>query len=315
MNLIFTTFILCTCHCLGEVFYTRRVAFIAIGIILAVILPLMLCIICGVYRFRQKQLKEDPQWQMTMPRSRASSRTNLRALNANGEPNDYDSDTDATGTLKKSRSYDKVYRTNEPLPGKPRIDFPAKKWDLDEDEDVTSSEGSDNKDTKLAKDIEYINKTGEKPKQMGRRSLRAVSESDQDQHPEGTGTGIDDQEEAGTQHPPGYHQPPSPETDVRGMPLNQTQPQQQYSPTFSGADSRNSEGSSMSYHPNNPGQTRYGGVPVLPNANSQYFNRPTSIMPVRPAPIVGSPLTQDNGLPSPPLAASPTPSNQKSTEV
>lgn len=43
-------------------------------------------------------------------------------------------------TLKKSRSYEKVYRTHEPLDGKPNIEFPAKKWDLDE-EDIVSSEG------------------------------------------------------------------------------------------------------------------------------------------------------------------------------
>uniref|UniRef100_T1PHE4 AMOP domain protein n=1 Tax=Musca domestica TaxID=7370 RepID=T1PHE4_MUSDO len=284
--------------CLREVFYTRRVAFIAIGIIIAVILPLMLCIVCGVYRFRQKQLKEDPQWQMTLPRSRASSRTNLRALNANG---DYDSDTDATGTLKKT-----------------------KKWDLD-DGDVTSSEG-------------------EKPKQMGRRSLRGISGTDQDQlpehedHDEHAAAGVaghpDEHDDVGVQHPAGYHQPPSPEADdhdEHGLPLHQAMhpaggTQAQYSPTFSGADS---SFSGESYHPNNPPQTRYGGVQVLPNTNSQYFNRPPSSMPVtggqavpaatpvRPAPIVGTPLTQDNGLPSPPHAASPTPSalNQRSTEV
>lgn len=305
----------------------------------------MLCIICGVYRFRQKQLKEDPQWQMTLPRSRASSRTNLKAMGS-GHPDD-DSDTDGMGTLKKSRSYDKVYRTNEPLPGKPRIDFPAKKWDLDhDDEDVTSSEGSENKDTKLAKDIQYINKTGDKPKQMGRRSLRGISGSDQDQHsPTLSAEGHDDHEGVGEIHPAGYHQPPSPEVDdhhdehddLHGIPMQPTQhlqqqappqqtmqPQHQYSPTFSGVDSRNSAASSMSYQPNAANQTRFGGVPVLPNANSQYFNRPPSAMPagaagiVRPAPIVGGAghLTQESGLPSPPMAASPTPSqNQRSTEV
>ncbi|XP_065372052.1 protein mesh isoform X3 [Calliphora vicina] len=291
-------------ECLREVYYTRRVAFIAIGIIIAVILPLMLCIICGVYRYRQKQLKEDPQWQMSMPRSRASSRNNLRTL---GTGLDDDSDTENTGTLKKT-----------------------KKWDLD-DEDVTSSEGSENKDTKLAKDIEYINKTGEKPKQMGRRSLRAASGTDLDKM--GAGTPIDEHDDpeheheehdgVGNVHPVGYHQPPSPEVDdhdIHGVPMAQTQPNRPYSPTFSGADSRNSGEDSMSYLPNAPGQTRYGGVPVLPNANSQFFSRPPSSMPapptpIRPAPIVGSPLLQDNGLPSPPHAASPTPSNQKSTEV
>ncbi|XP_055851937.1 protein mesh isoform X1 [Episyrphus balteatus] len=139
-------------ECLREVYYSRRIAFIAIGIILIVILPMMLCIVCCVYRYRQKQLKDDPSWKMSLPRSRAGSRTNLRTI-----PND-DSDTEPSDTLKKSRSYEKVYRTHEPLAGKPNVDFPAKKWDLD-DEDVTSSEGS------------------ERPKQAGRRSLRSTGDA------------------------------------------------------------------------------------------------------------------------------------------
>ncbi|XP_017848444.1 protein mesh isoform X1 [Drosophila busckii] len=277
-------------ECLREVYYTRRIAFIAIGIIILVIVPLMLCIVCGVYRYRQKQLKEDPHWQMTLPRSRAGSSRNLRTLNY--DPED-DSDTDAS-TLKKSRSYDKVYRTNEPLPGKPQIDFPAKKWDLEEpDEDVTSSEG-------------------EKPKQTGRRSLRSPSGTDLDQH-----AGAEDDDDfdegdvhTGTIHPAGYHQPLSPdEADHRDR--------QQYSPTFSGVDSRTSAASSINYTPQSALQNRFGGVPVLPN-NTQYYNRPPSgvpqaatAVPLRAAPT----LTQDSGLPSPPLATSPTPSVQKSTEV
>lgn len=318
-------------------YYTRRVAFIAIGIIILVICPLMLCIVCGVYRYRQKQLKEDPHWQMpVLPRSRASSARNLRTLNYGPED---DSDTDAS-TLKKSRSYDKVYRTNEPLPGKPQIDFPAKKWDLDEhDEDVTSSEGSDNRtSTKLAKDISYINKnnvTGEKPKQTGRRSLRSASGTELDQHEHEEGTAIDDHDHdddddfdeadvhTGTLHPAGYHHPLSPEEAEH---LHQ----QQYSPTFSGVDSRTSGASSINYTPQAAVQNRFGGVPVLPN-NTQFYNRPPSgvpqpattaaaaaATPLRVAPTLpASQLTQDSGLPSPPppLATSPTPSVQKSTEV
>jgi len=298
------------------VYYTRRVAFIAIGIIFLVICPLMLCIVCGVYRYRQKQLKEDPQWQMPMlPRSRASSARNLRTLNY-----DDDSDTDAS-TLKKSRSYDKVYRTNEPLPGKPQIDFPAKKWDLDEnDEDVTSSEGSQNRNSsKLARDISYINPnvtTGEKPKQLGRRSLHSASGTDLDQH----GSPVDDDhhpdedddfDEAdvhtGTTHPAGYHQPLSPEEADQ---LHR----QQYSPTFSGLDSRTSGASSINYTPQAASQNRFGGVPVLPS-NTQYYSRPPSSVNAVPLRTAPTPLTQDTGLPSPPLATSPTPSVQKSTEV
>ncbi|XP_017848445.1 protein mesh isoform X2 [Drosophila busckii] len=254
-------------ECLREVYYTRRIAFIAIGIIILVIVPLMLCIVCGVYRYRQKQLKEDPHWQMTLPRSRAGSSRNLRTLNY--DPED-DSDTDAS-TLKKT-----------------------KKWDLEEpDEDVTSSEG-------------------EKPKQTGRRSLRSPSGTDLDQH-----AGAEDDDDfdegdvhTGTIHPAGYHQPLSPdEADHRDR--------QQYSPTFSGVDSRTSAASSINYTPQSALQNRFGGVPVLPN-NTQYYNRPPSgvpqaatAVPLRAAPT----LTQDSGLPSPPLATSPTPSVQKSTEV
>jgi hypothetical protein len=50
-----------------------------------------------------------------------------------------------TGTLgsrgsrgsKTRRSYDKVYRTHEPLPNKPLIDFENKMWDLDEETDTS----------------------------------------------------------------------------------------------------------------------------------------------------------------------------------
>ncbi|XP_068155674.1 protein mesh isoform X2 [Drosophila tropicalis] len=278
-------------ECLREVYYTRRVAFIAIGIIILVICPLMLCIVCGVYRYRQKQLKEDPAWQMPiLPRSRASSARNLRTLNY-----DDDSDTDAS-TLKKT-----------------------KKWDLDEnDEDVTSSEG-------------------EKPKQSGRRSLRSTSGTDLTQH-DAHGTPVDGHDEddddfdeadvhTGTIHPAGYHQPMSPEEADH---LHQ----QQYSPTFSGLDSRTSAASSINYTPQSAAQNRFGGVPVLPS-NTQYYSRPPSsipatatatgtsptanatAVPLRSAPTLPAtqPLTQDSGLPSPPLATSPTPSVQKSTEV
>lgn len=36
-------------------------------------------------------------------------------------------------TTKKRRKYDGVYRTNEPLPGKPLIEFEEKVWDLDDE--------------------------------------------------------------------------------------------------------------------------------------------------------------------------------------
>lgn len=70
----------------------------------------MLCIVCGVYRYRQKQLKEDPHWQMpVLPRSRAGSSRNLRTLNY--DPED-DSDTDASTLKKVGPTIKYIARTN-----------------------------------------------------------------------------------------------------------------------------------------------------------------------------------------------------------
>uniref|UniRef100_A0A1Q3FJ17 Putative mucin/alpha-tectorin n=2 Tax=Culex tarsalis TaxID=7177 RepID=A0A1Q3FJ17_CULTA len=119
-------------ECLRKVFFTRRMAWITTGIVLAVMLPLIMCIVCGVYCFRKRKLKEDPDWRMPLP-SRSASRTTLR--NLNGEGSEYEDNT-----IKKVRRYDASYNTHEPLAGKPDIQFEPKKMDLDE-EDITSSEG------------------------------------------------------------------------------------------------------------------------------------------------------------------------------
>lgn len=157
----------------GEVFYTRRGGWIATGVIFFAIAPILLCIVCALYRYRKRARQADPQWKMSLPRSRASSRSNLRNLNGDGS----EADTD---TLKKSRSYEKVYRTHEPLEGKPNIEFPEKKWDLDEEDlDVTSSEnGAEFAQGKIARDINYISTVGgnddvdAQDRQTGRRTQR-----------------------------------------------------------------------------------------------------------------------------------------------
>lgn len=211
--------------------------------------PILMCIVCGVYCYRKKAMKEDPNWKMTLPRSRSGSRATLRHLNSDGSEVDQD-------TLKKSRSYDKVYRTNEPLEGKPNIDFPEKKWDL-EDEDVTSSDGSEF--PKIASDIEYVSQK-QPEKQLGRRNERL-----------GFG-GIEEEEQ---NYPPPPLDSPSP--------VN-------YSPTYSGLDR---DSSFMSDPPNNATRPPTGAVRVFPNTNTGYYapgpSSPTSVSSPTP--------TQELGLP------------------
>lgn len=198
------------------------------------------------------------------------------------------SDGSESDTLKKSRSYDKVYRTHEPLEGKPNIEFPEKKWDLDE-EDITSSEGSEFPQGKLAKDIDYINTNDPQQRQMGRRNQRPMAMSQQPQQQEDL--------------PPPVESPSS-----------------SYSPSFSGLG-RNSFPEPPS--PLQPAQQQQpplstgtrppsGAVRVLPTA-SNLPQRYYSDGPASPV-SAGSPvLTQNIGLPAP--SGQLSPKSTKSTEV
>lgn len=246
---------------------------------------------CVVYCYRKKQIEEDPDWKMTLPRSsRSNSRSSLRHIHG---------DNDDTDTLKKSRSYDKVYRTHEPLEGKPTIEFPEKKWDLD-DEDITSSEGSELvRDTKRANDIEYINSNKNDggdpvtPRQFGRRSERLGNTPIEEE---------EDDDQRGSYLPPPPNESPSP----------------RYSPSFSGLDRNSSfmttpppqqqQQPTLQYpmQPMSMQQPNYqtrppSGIRVLPLNNASFYS-PGPSSPTSPVP-----LEQDVGL--------PRTQNTKSTEV
>ncbi|CAK1589208.1 unnamed protein product [Parnassius mnemosyne] len=85
--------------------------------------------------------------------------------------------SDKSSSSKKRRAYDKTYRTNEPLPNAPDVEFPEKPWDLSEEDllSITSpSDSESNRDSTLtrpAKDIEYVSK----PRQTGRHPLPSDS--------------------------------------------------------------------------------------------------------------------------------------------
>lgn len=88
-----------------------------------------------------------------------------------------DSGKSDKSSLKKRRAYDKTYRTNEPIPNAPEVEFPEKLWDLSEEDllSITSpSDSGSNRDSTLtrpAKDIEYVSR----PRQTGRHALASDS--------------------------------------------------------------------------------------------------------------------------------------------
>lgn len=214
-----------------------------------------MCIVCALYCYRKRARKADPGWKISLPRSQRGSRTTLRNLASDGSDSD---------TLKKSRSYEKVYRTHEPLEGKPNIEFPAKKWDLDE-EDFTSSEGgSEFPQGRLAKDISYDDSPQQQPPQQQQQSQserqtgRRTQRQQQQQQPDTI------QEESYLNRPA--------EVSPTG-----------FSPVYSGYGGAQ-------------GRPPSGGVRVLPTTN-RFFSDSTGSPVSSGSPV----LTQNVGLPSPPL--------------
>lgn len=139
--------------------------------------------------FRRRAAKHDAAFDFA-PRSRSNSRANLRASLANlsakpdykdgkGYETDYgqgesDLSSGNSGTLRKMRQYDNVYRTNEPLKGKPEIEFPEKKLDLSEDE-IMSSGSNENREYNPNSDNVFT--YGEPNQQLG-RSRQRLNEDD-----------------------------------------------------------------------------------------------------------------------------------------
>lgn len=109
------------------------------GIICAVLIPVMACIVGGFIYIRRNQSRGSSMksWRYS---ERDSGIDNESTLKQNTPLKSYDdraitpiSDTSTIETnsgTRKRRSYDKVYRTHEPLPNRPDIDFEDKEWDL-----------------------------------------------------------------------------------------------------------------------------------------------------------------------------------------
>lgn len=128
----------------GQVEYESINAGITTGIVLAIILPMLACVGGVAFCFFKKRKESSTNWEFTIPRSRSNSRAKINdpalyspEFSPNESPNRVMSpvsDTSSTASNSKmKRNYEKSYRTNEPLPGKPDVEWEEKDWDISPD--------------------------------------------------------------------------------------------------------------------------------------------------------------------------------------
>jgi len=115
------------------------------GIISAVLIPVVACIAFGFIYIRRNQSQggSTKSWRYS---DNDSTKQNTPLKSYDDRAITPISDTSTIGVMetnnstRKRRSYDKVYRTHEPLPNRPDVDFEDKEWDL---KDPISLAGSD----------------------------------------------------------------------------------------------------------------------------------------------------------------------------
>ncbi|XP_063911359.1 protein mesh isoform X1 [Zophobas morio] len=132
-------------ECLRQQEYSSRMAAITSGIILAVLIPIILVIAYVVFIVCKRYSNDRNSWQYNAAPAEPTTRTKLteaRPLSPPMSDDEYSlrspapSDRSSTSSMgKKRRSYDKVYRTHEPLEGLPETDFEDKPWDVEYDPD------------------------------------------------------------------------------------------------------------------------------------------------------------------------------------
>lgn len=116
------------------------------GIICAVLIPVTACV-AGAFLYIRKNQTQGSSVKSWRYSERSSGVDNdstlLSRLKTLDRPVSPVSDTSTSpSVIKKPHSYDKVYRTHEPLPNRPDVDFEDKDWDLKEPNSPTESENS-----------------------------------------------------------------------------------------------------------------------------------------------------------------------------
>lgn len=132
---------------IGHIEYVQRTAWTVMGIIAAVIIPVVACIVGGFLYIRKNQTRggSTKSWGYTGRVSTADNESTLsKPLKAYDDraitPISDASTIETNSSPRKRRSYDRVYRTHEPLPNRPDIDFEDKEWDLKEPVSLTGSD-------------------------------------------------------------------------------------------------------------------------------------------------------------------------------
>lgn len=131
---------------IGQIEYSQRQAWTTMGIISAVLIPaiILICVAFVYIRKNQKQDGSAKSWRFSdrstvVDNNSPRQLTPLKAFDRAISPTS-DSSTNTSGTLLKRRSYDRVYRTHEPLPNRPNSEFEEKVWDLKEPNSLDSSD-------------------------------------------------------------------------------------------------------------------------------------------------------------------------------
>jgi len=130
----------------GRIEYVQRTAWTVMGIISVVLIPVIVCIAGGFFYIRRNQRRggSTKSWRYSDRESGIDNGSTLSKLKSFDDraitPISDASTVEANSGTRKRRNYDKVYRTHEPLPNRPDIDFEDKEWDLRE---PNSPAGSD----------------------------------------------------------------------------------------------------------------------------------------------------------------------------
>lgn len=138
-------------NCSGQIEYSQRTAWTTIGILCAILIPVIACaaaIFVCLRRNQQQQGSSTKSWHFSDRGSinndsfAIRQTTPLKSSYERTLSPTSDSSSNISGTARKRRTYDGVYYTHEPLPNRPDINFEEKDWDLKDPKSTSESDST-----------------------------------------------------------------------------------------------------------------------------------------------------------------------------